>query len=283
MKMNFNVAVLDLYEGHPNQGKRSIEAIVQEFSIELNLKLTYDVFDTRGNAEVPTLDYDAYIATGGPGSPLSSEGSLWEKQMFSFIEKLMNHNASDSDNKKPLFLICHSFQVFSRYYNLATVSLRKSTSFGIFPVHKTEFGLQEPFFKGLHDPFFAADHRDYQITQVNQARLDRFGAKVLCLEKIRPHVPLERAVMAMRINDYIIGTQFHPEADPAGMLHYFSMPEKKEQIIEKYGEAKLGHMMEQLSDNGPLLHTRRTVLPAFLQSALTFKQILHDQGTAKPL
>lgn len=269
--------MLDMYDGHENQGKRSIEAIVYEFSKNNDLELTYHIFDTRGKGEVPDLSYDAYISTGGPGSPLDSQGSYWEQQFFGFVERLRRHNRSEAENKKPLFLICHSFQIFCRYYDLAKVGLRKSTSFGVFPIHKTEQGKEEMFFRNLPDPFWAADHRDYQVTRVNYEKMEEFGACLLCREKIRPHVPLERAVMAIRFTDYIFGTQFHPEADPVGMLHYFSMPEKRQQVISKYGEEKLNQMLEQLHDSSRLMHTRNNVIPLFLESALSFKMILqHD-------
>jgi homoserine O-succinyltransferase/O-acetyltransferase len=271
---SFRFAMIDLYDGHENQGKRSIETIVHEFAKSYNLDLTYDVFDTRGKAEIPDLSYDAYLSTGGPGSPLDSEGSHWEAQFFNFVEQLRAHNRSAAGNKKPLFLICHSFQVFCRYYGLARVGLRKSTSFGVFPIHKTSFGKEEPFFNNLPETFWAADHRDYQVTKVDFEKMEEFGARLLCREKIRPHVPLERAVMAIRFSDYIFGTQFHPEADPVGMLHYFSMPEKREQIIGKYGEDKFDHMIAHLNVPGHLVLTHNTVIPSFLESALTYKLML---------
>lgn len=272
----FRFAMLDMYDGHENQGKRSIEAIVHEFAEANDLELEYHIYDTRGKAEVPDLSYDAYLSTGGPGSPLESEGSEWEKQFFGFVDRLCAHNRSEAENKKPLFLICHSFQLFCRHYKLADVGLRKSTSFGIFPVHKTNQGMEEPFFINLPDPFQAADHRDFQVTKVNHEKMREFGAKLICREKIRPHVPLERAVMAVRFTDYIFGTQFHPEADPAGMLHYFSLPEKRAQVISKYGEEKLEQMLSLLNDPDQLILTRNSVIPAFLQSALSFKLVLQN-------
>ncbi|MEI9933338.1 MAG: hypothetical protein WDM71_00415 [Ferruginibacter sp.] len=39
----------------------------------------------------------------------------------------------------------------------------------------------------------------------------------MAIEKERPHVALPRAIMAVRFNDYMIGFQFHPEADAVGM------------------------------------------------------------------
>jgi GMP synthase-like glutamine amidotransferase len=46
------------------------------------------------------------------------------------------------------------------------------------------------------------------------------GVTILRLEKERPHVNLERAIMAIRFSKEVFGTQFHPEADGEGMLRY---------------------------------------------------------------
>ena len=54
------------------------------------------------------------------------------------------------------------------------------------------------------------------------------GAKILCIEKERPHVPYERAVMGIRFNEYMIGTQFHPEADANRYEHVICKLKKKE-------------------------------------------------------
>ena len=62
------------------------------------------------------------------------------------------------------------------------------------------------------------------------------GAKILCIEKSRPHVPYERAVMGIRFNEYMIGTQFHPEADAPGMSMYLQTEEKRKTVIESHGE-----------------------------------------------
>ncbi len=42
--------------------------------------------------------------------------------------------------------------------------------------------------------------------------------------------------MGIRFNEYMIGTQFHPEADSVGMSMYLQTEEKKKTVIENYGE-----------------------------------------------
>jgi GMP synthase-like glutamine amidotransferase len=148
------------------------------------------------------------------------------------------------------------------------VCKRKSTSFGVFPVHKLENAHDEIIFKGLNEPFYAVDSRDYQVIEPNYNQLRKMGATILAIEKDRPHVPLERAIMAIRFNEYFIGTQFHPEADAIGMSMYLQRADKKEIIIATHGEAKWQNMLEHLSDPDKILWTYNCILPNFLNNAI---------------
>lgn len=128
--------------------------------------------------------------------------------------------------------------------------------------------MEEPVFEGLNDPFYAVDSRDYQVIQPHHDLLHQMGASVLCIEKSRPHVPYERAVMAIRFNDYMIGTQFHPEADPVGMSLHLQTEEKRQTVIENHGEEKLRSMLDQLEDPDKIMWTQTHVLPNFLNQAI---------------
>ncbi len=124
----------------------------------------------------------------------------------------------------------------------------------------------------LPDPFYAVDSRDYQVVQPNMSLMEEQGFRLVALEKSRPQVELERAVMAVRFSDEFIGTQFHPEADPEGMLRYFSRPDKKEFIVKNYGEKKYFEMVDYLDDPEKIVLTQHTILPTFLRSS--FSRIL---------
>ncbi|MBL7850328.1 MAG: GMP synthase [Cyclobacteriaceae bacterium] len=260
-----------MYEGTANEGMRGIREIIEAFAVDIHKSIAYDVFDVRGSAEVPGTDYDAYISTGGPGSPLDSAGSLWEQRYFALMESIKRHNRAKPDKPKHVFLICHSFQVFCRYYGLGHVSKRKSTSFGVMPCHKTDAGQHDPLLRSLDDPFWVVDSRDYQLTQPDLDKIEAGGGSVLCIEKHRPHVKLERAVMAIRFDDAFFGTQFHPEADASGMRMYLLRDDKKKLVIDKFGEKKYWDMLEHLTDPDKIMLTHNTVLPRFLMQALRHK------------
>ena len=257
-----------MYEGTLNEGMRGIKQIIEDFGTAFHMRVRYDIFDVRTRAEVPDADYDVYISTGGPGSPIDSAGSLWEQRYFTLIDAIKTHNLEHPSRKKHVFLICHSFQVFCRHYGYAMVSKRKSTSFGVKPVHKTEEGQRDQLLRPLADPFWVVDSRDFQITQPNMEKIEQGRGSVLCLEKLRPHVDLERAVMAIRFDDAFFGTQFHPEADSAGMRMYLLRQDKKELVIGKYGEKKYEEMLEYLNDPDKIMMTYNAVIPRFLMTAL---------------
>ena len=263
------VAILDLYEGHVNQGMRCIREILNLFADHHHLQLTWDEFDVRRKNEVPDLSYDVFISSGGPGSPLESEGLEWENTFFNWISqvKMWNENPLQ-EQKKHVFFICHSFQLACRYFKIGNVCARKSTAFGVFPVHFISGAEEEAVFNGLRDPFYAVDSRDYQVVQPDHKQLKQIGATLLCIEKERPHVPFERAIMGVRFNQYMIGTQFHPEADAVGMSMYLQTEEKRKTVIENYGFDKWKSMIEHLDDPDKILFTYSHILPNFLHHAV---------------
>lgn len=266
MKMTYNIAILDLNAGQLNEGMRCIKKLVEQFLSQEDINGQYTVFDVRKELELPDIaDYDIFISSGGPGAPYIA-GEKWEMPFFSFLDSILDHNGKQQ-HKKHLFLICHSFQLACLHWDLGKVTKRKSTSFGVMPIHKTRDGLKEPLFEGLMNPFFAVDSRDYQVIKPRNKKLEQMGAKILCKEKIRPHVPLERAVMAIRFSKEIFGVQFHPEADSEGMLKYFNREDKKSLVIKHHGTKKYQNMLEHLEDEDKILRTHRTMIPAFLNQA----------------
>lgn len=267
-KRNIRVAILDLYEGQPNEGMRCIREILQQFGALHQLNLVWDEYDVRLRHQVPDTSYDLYISSGGPGSPLDTEGSEWETAYFNWFAAMQAWNADGSRPPKKVFFICHSFQLICRHLQLANVCRRKSTAFGIFPVHLMEAGIGEPVFDGLQDPFYVVDSRDFQVIEPDALRMEKVGASILAIEKERPHVALERAIMAIRFNEHMIGTQFHPEADAVGMTMYLKRDDKKKTIIENHGFEKWQSMIEQLNDPDKILWTYSNVLPNFLQEGV---------------
>jgi homoserine O-succinyltransferase/O-acetyltransferase len=262
--MKLKLAILDMYEGTPNQGMRCIQDILKQFDEVID----YQVFDVRSKRQIPDMSFDIYISTGGPGDPRVGDG-VWEKLYYAWVQKVWDFNLHNEDQKKHVFFICHSFQMACMHFGIGTVSERKSMSFGTFPVYQTEESHSEPLFEGLDNPFYIADFRRFQVVQPNEKQLDALDIEIVALEKPRPHIPLERAIMAVRFSNEVFGTQFHPEADGDGMLVWFQQEDKKQQVITEHGIEKYNQMIEDLSDPNKIERTQNTILPRFLHYAVT--------------
>ncbi len=262
MNHPIRIAILDMYNGEPNQGMRCIIDIINRF----NQIVTFQVFDVRGKSEFPDIQkYDIFISTGGPGNPLEGDG--WDLKWYDFIDQLWNWN-KDQKVKKHMLFICHSFQMACHHFGLATINKRKATSFGVMTIHKTEAGSSDPILEGLNNPFYAIDSRDYQVVQPKLSIFSKKGAMIIALEKIRTHVEYERAIMGVRFSDEFVGLQFHPEADALSFVANLKNKERREHIIAMKGKTKFRDMLEDLLDEDKIYKTNETIIPNFLRIAI---------------
>lgn len=274
-KKKIHLAILDMYDGEANQGMRCIQDIVGRFQEDIQYKL----FDVRGKCEIPELpDFDLYISTGGPGNPLEGNGD-WDLRYYDFLDQLWIWNQNHA-HKKYLLLICHSFQMACKHFGLGEITKRNSTSFGVMSIHKTADGKLDPLFRNLDNPFWAVDSRDYQVIQPDRRKFKHLNAKIIALEKIRDHLAYERALMGVRFTEEIVGTQFHPEADPVSFLAHLKSPEIREKIISLKGKAKFRTMLEDLVDETKIYRTNEELIPNFLKQGI---HQIRSQQTSKIL
>lgn len=260
------IALLDMNNHHANQGMRNIREISQAFKENAEDLVTIEIFDVRYKNEVPNVaDFDIFISSGGPGNP-HPEGYQWEVKYADFLNGVWNHN-KNNEQKKFLFLVCHSFQIASIHWNIGNICKRKSYSFGVMPIHKTDEGKEDFLLKNLPEPFYAVDSRAYQFIEPDDEKMEELGMKILALEKVRPHIHLERAVMAVRFSDEIFGTQFHPEADSKGMLENLKDQKNKDAMIENFGMEKYLETIDRMDDPDKIILTQEQILPRFLQHA----------------
>src|ERR1700744_3433955 len=139
------IAILDLYEGVANQGMRCIRELLADYARTHELELHFDEFEVRQQHHLPDLSYDIYISSGGPGSPLDSEGSEWEAAYWRWLAGVEAYKADPTTiQPKQVLCVCPSFQLVCRHYAIANVTHRKSTAFGVFPVHMLEAAAHEP-------------------------------------------------------------------------------------------------------------------------------------------
>ncbi len=287
------VAIIDMNDGIPNEGIGGIQHILShwksshtlELGHQLNsvhetdstihtpdliidkLDLTINTYDLRAKNEIPGMEYDIYISSGGPGSPYDGHGKKWENDFFYLLDNIETYNTS-AVKKKYVFLICHSFQLACRKYKLGAVTKRKSAIFGISPVTLTTAGESDLIFAGLPNPFYALDSRDWQVVHSAEESSGAPAARVLAIEKERTQVNLERCMMSVRFSKEIVGTQFHPEADPDSLKAYLIDEQKKLAIIRKYGEEKYRDILLHIDHVQYNLRPQQSVLPNFLNEVI---------------
>lgn len=255
---SISIAIVDMYDGAPNIGMQCIKNIIEQWRQKNNLQTEVTVFNTRGNCEIPNEHFDLYISTGGPGSPIDSFQEEWDKMYTQWLEKMLGAN-------KPVFLICHSFQIACRHFDLGTLCLRKSRQIGVLPVHTL---IEDDLFKGLQETFYALESRSYQIIAPNDEKIKSMKAQIMALEKMRPSIPLERAIMAIKFSENMYGVQFHPEAALEDLILYFNEPATKQSIIDEFGIDKWQRIMDHIDKDSPVQTTYANLIPNFLDKAI---------------
>ncbi|WP_158798588.1 type 1 glutamine amidotransferase [Pedobacter sp. L105] len=290
-KKKFKVAVIDMNDGFPNLGMKGIIDILSAYEAAHNIELSAEIFDLRSKNEIPGINFDIYISSGGPGSPLDGAHQSWESSFSALLDTIEAYN-STHHQKKHVFLICYSFQLACRKYGVGKISRRKSGVFGILPVTLTEDGKNDIIFKGLPNPFYAVDSREWQVTDPEQQLSAIPEVQVLAIETIIS-IPLatnksaddnlmtakdqlhthekdrpEPCMMAVRFSKEFTGTQFHPEANPADIRIYLLEADKKEAVIADHGKEKYAGIFSQLDNPDGVILTQQHILPNFLREAI---------------
>ena len=111
-KNELKIAILDLYEGHANQGMRCIREIINQYSETNQINISWDEFDVRLKNEVPDLSYDLYISSGGPGSPLDTVDTDWEKEYFRWLRTVEKWNNDPANAIKKHIYIKYKKRIF---------------------------------------------------------------------------------------------------------------------------------------------------------------------------
>ena len=119
-----HIAILDLYDGSANVGMDCIMDILDDWSKKQSVTIITTVFDVRVKNVLPDDTYDLYLSSGGPGSPIDTHTAAWDIAYCNWLDHMFAQ-------KKPVLLICHSFQIACRHFNIGKISLRRSRQIGI--------------------------------------------------------------------------------------------------------------------------------------------------------
>ena len=166
-------------------------------------------------------------------SKLESEGKGLGKVYFTRLRNVERWNENLAHVQKNRYSSSAILQLACRHYNVGKVSKRRSTSVWRFSHIYFPMAGTRSFSTGLKILLFGRQPR-FPVTEPNHNRLREIGASILAIEKTGLMCPLERAVMAIRFNEFMIGTQFHPEADAIGMSLHLQTEEKEDRDREPW-------------------------------------------------
>ncbi len=257
------VAILDMYNNLP--GKHGIRCITDwlgsyDFITEINM------FNVRAKHEIPSLEYDIYIGSGGPGNPLELDLN-WTPAYYNLIDNLTDHNGRNPNDPKYFFAICHSFQMLCAHFNLGQIVKRDRFTFGLTKISKSSNGQFDPLLNDLEDEFEAAEFRYFSVINPIKISLIKTGAEILALESFPPNTSgnHEIAIMSVKFSDYVYGTQFHPEADRPGMLSNLRSEHTRPELLKSFSALELDQLDVIFSTTNSIAQINKTILPNFMK------------------
>lgn len=270
--------------GVANQATRCFRRICDAFTKRArvanpNLEVTFRHVQPRNLNELPDLDTDIVLSSGGPGAPTDGLDEPWGVGYRKFLDDV--HAAHTKRARAPkVLLVCHSFEIGSLHFGVAEVQRRETLKFGVMPAYMTADGKNADFLQPFGYRLFTWEHRNYEAVRVNEKRLQELGGKVLARES-HPNAVVNRgdAVVGLSFGGGIDGVQFHPEADKAGVLNWIEKPEHKTALANAYGENLYDKMTNSLTRPDRLARTFALLIPGWLGSR--FNELADTRGWAK--
>lgn len=227
------IALIDLNARHSNHGVPSIVSMVEAAGCQV------ECFEPRVEGSLPGPGFDAYILSGGPGSPL--EDAPWRHALMQAITQW----------QAPVVGVCMGFQVLAQVYGW-TVQLLSRPRFGVHPLRLTHAGRSDPLLAPL-----IAD------AAFEQRRFGVFAPP--SIEGTVLATSEQGDVTAARFSPEVLGVVFHPEAHPGLVERLFTEDSPvREKLLERHGPDNLQRMTSLIPKlNGPF----QTILPGFLRQA----------------
>lgn len=227
------VALIDLNARLSNHGVPSIIAMIEASGCRV------EQFEPRVEGSLPGPGFDAYILTGGPGSPL--EEAPWRRAVLEAIGQW----------EAPVVGVCMGFQLLAQVHGW-TVRELSHPRLGIHRLRLTGAGRAHPLTASL-DADATFEQRQFGVFAPEHA-----SDEILATSE-------DGDVTAARLAPNIFGVIFHPEAGPGLIARLFTEDSPiREKLLEHHGPEQLHRMIDLIPRlEGPF----RTILPGFLNHA----------------
>lgn len=263
------LCLVDMNNGVKNEAtrcfRRLFDALVARAkAVNPGLEFHFTHVQPRNLGERPDRDADLVLSSGGPGSPFDGYDDHWCIDYRKFLDSVVERNVADPANAPGLLVVCHSFELSVTHFEVATMVKRDRLRFGVMPAYVTEAGQHSALLAPFGDRLFTWEHRSWEAVDLNEARLRELGGEVLARESRPGRNDKGRALLSFRFAPGISGTQFHPEADRAGVLAWINRPEHAAALRDAYGSSLYQRMMKTLADPNRLARTFALFVPGWL-------------------
>ena len=264
-----HLALVDMNNGVANEAIRCFRRLFTAFmgrvkSANPRLTVQLEHVQPRNLGELPSAKVDLFLSSGGPGSPHDGWDEPWCSGYRSFLDRIMDASAHHSEAPPAGLLVCHSYEIAVQHFQFARMAQRPDLKFAIFPAYVTPEGRRAPFLAPFDDRLFIWEHRLWQAVEMNERRVAAQGGALLATESRPGRTDKGRALLGFRFGPGLDGTQFHPEADRAGVLAWIDRPEHASALQDAYGHSLYDRMMRTLADPSRLARTYALLIPGWL-------------------
>lgn len=189
--------ILDMYNGQTGRGIPAIQAALAQSGF--HDVLTIDVRAMQAGQTLPAPhEADLWVSSGGPGDP--ADCGTWGAAYGAWLDALMAHNQQNPTQLVRAWLICHSFQVASVYWQLGTPQARPQGLLkGVYPQQNLQGLVVAQTWESRYYGIYGWQNTNFTTKQLEFLSCDHPQ------EALTAWASLDGAVMA---------TQYHPEIDP---------------------------------------------------------------------
>ncbi|WP_394828527.1 hypothetical protein [Pendulispora albinea] len=272
--------------GVANQATRCFRRLFDAFQKRVkeqnpHAELHFRHVQPRNLGELPDDDVDIVLSSGGPGSPFDGYEDPWGVGFRKLMDRVVEANLRDADRAPRMFAVCYSFELAVLHFGVAEMSKRDTLKFGVMPAYVTDEGQESDYYSPFGYRLFSWEHRSWEAINLNAAKLASIGGKVTAVEShAGSKVNTGDAILGFDFAPGIQGTQFHPEADRAGVMAWIEKPEHTVQVEAAYGRILYEKMLKSLADPDRLARTFALLIPGWL--TYRFNELAPARGW-KPL
>ncbi|HEY3447263.1 MAG TPA: hypothetical protein VGK67_12900 [Myxococcales bacterium] len=264
------ICYIDMCNGVPNQAIRCFRRLVDGLMAEAQAKnpgltLDYVHVQPRNLNEIPDRTADLFLSSGGPGSPFDGYDDPWCTNYRNFLDWVVERNKVDGAKAPQVLAVCHSFELATIHFKVAQMSARPAgNKFGVMPSYTTAEGLKNSLFKPFGERMFVWENRRWEALHPDEKRIKELGARILARESRPGKTDKGEAVLGFEYAPGVVATQFHPEADRAGLMAWVYNEERAAEFKKAYSEALYQRMIKTLDDPSRVARTFAIFVPTWL-------------------